>query len=63
MVNGTHLPGCGLKIVVCSFSMASKKSVKAFAVSTFGVSFGLRLSGAVAAGVDDAYACSNTSNT
>jgi hypothetical protein len=38
--------------------MASKKSVKAFAVSTFGVSFELELS-AVAAGVDDAYAGSN----
>jgi hypothetical protein len=55
VVNSTHLPGCGLKIVVRSFSMASKKSVKAFAVSTFGVSE-LELSGAVAAGVDDAYA-------
>jgi hypothetical protein len=38
--------------------MASKKSVKAFAVSTFGVSE-LEFSGAVAAGVDDAYAGSN----
>jgi hypothetical protein len=39
--------------------MASKKSVKAFAVSTFGVSFELELSGAVAAVVDEAYAGSN----
>jgi hypothetical protein len=58
VVNSTHLPGCGLKIVVRSFSMASKKSVNAFAVSTFGVSE-LELSGAVAAGVDGAYAGSN----
>ena len=58
-VNGTHFPDCGLKIVVRSFSMASKKSVKAFAVSTFGVSFELELSGAVAVGVDGAYAGSN----
>jgi hypothetical protein len=56
VVNSTHLPDCGLKIVVRSLSMASKKSVKAFAVSTFGVSFELELSGAVAAGVDGAYA-------
>lgn len=56
VVNSTHC--CGLKIVVRSLSMASKKSVKAFAVSTFGVSE-LELSGAVAAGVDDAYAGSN----
>lgn len=55
VVNSTHLPDCGLKIVVRSFSMASKKSVKAFAVSTLGFSFELELSGAVAAGVDDAY--------
>ena len=39
--------------------MASKKSVKAFAVSTFGASFELELSGAVATGVDDAYVGSN----
>jgi hypothetical protein len=30
VVNSMHLPGCGLKIVVHSFSMASKKSVNAF---------------------------------
>jgi hypothetical protein len=36
--------------------MAEKKSVKAFAVSTFGVSFKVEPSGTVAAGVDDAYA-------
>ena len=35
--------------------MASKKSVKAFAVSTFGGSFELEISGTGAAGVDDAY--------
>ena len=56
VVNSTHLPDCGLKIVVRSLSMASKKSVKAFAVSTFGVFIGLEISGAVATGVDDAYA-------
>jgi hypothetical protein len=56
VVNSTHLPDCGLKIVVRSLSIASKKSVKAFAVSTFGVSFELELSRAVGAGVDDAYA-------
>jgi hypothetical protein len=35
-------------------SIASKKSVKAFVVSAFGVSFGGALSGTVGAGVDDA---------
>jgi hypothetical protein len=39
--------------------MAEKKSVKAFAVSTFGVSFELELSGAIAAGVDGACAGGN----
>lgn len=42
-------------MVVCSLSMAEKKSVKAFAVSTFGVSFEVAPWGAVTAGVDDAY--------
>jgi hypothetical protein len=32
------LPACGLKMVVCSPSIASKKSVKALVVSAFGVS-------------------------
>lgn len=47
-------------MVVCSLSMAEKKSVKAFAVSTFGVSFEVEPSGAVAvaAGVDEAYVAS-----
>jgi hypothetical protein len=51
----THLADGGLKMVVCSLSMAEKKSVKAFAVSAFGVSFEVAPWGAVAAGVDDAY--------
>jgi len=54
VVKEAHLPGCGLKIVVFSLSMPSKKSVKAFAVSTFDVSFGAELSGSFTAGVDDA---------
>ena len=50
-----HLPACGF---VCSVSISEKKSVKGFAVSTFGVSFEVEPLGAVAAaaGVDDAYA-------
>ncbi len=58
-VKGAHLPDCGPKMVVFSFSMASKKSVKAFAVSTLGVSFEPELSVAVSTGVDGANAGSN----
>jgi len=36
--------------------MAEKKSVRAFAVSTFGVSFEVEASGAVASGIFGAYA-------
>lgn len=52
-----------MKIVVCSSSIAAKKSVKAFVVSAFGVSFeddppGVAAAGA-AAEVDDACVGSN----
>ena len=49
-----HLPPGGLKILVRSVSIASKKSVNAFVVSSFAVSFGGAPSGTVGAGVDDA---------
>jgi hypothetical protein len=48
-----HLPSCGLKTVVCSPSIAWKKSVKAFVVSAFGVSFEVEPSGTVGAGAGD----------
>jgi len=51
-----HLPGCGLNAVVCSPSIAWKKSVKAFGVSALGVSFEEDPSGIAGTGVDGAYA-------
>jgi hypothetical protein len=54
-----HLPDCGLKIVVFSFLHGFERSVKVFAVSTFGVSFEPEFSVAVSTGVDGAYAGSN----
>lgn len=56
-MKSAHLPACGLKIVVCSLSIASKKSAKALVVSAFGVSFSFEEepSAFVGAEVDDAY--------